>query len=311
MHFIITGGAGFIGSHLVELLLAQGHRVTVVDNLSTGCRGNLPSHPRLQFLLRDVSSCTAQDFIGPIDGVAHLAATPSVADSWAHPLATHQNNLSATVAVLELCQALQIPRLVFTSSAAVYGDRIQLPIREEQDTVPISPYGLQKLVGEQYGYLLSQQSQLSFVALRLFNVFGPRQLPDSPYSGVISIFKNAMENHQPITIFGDGSQSRDFVYVKDVAMAFAKALTQPMQPQQCLTCNVGTGKAISLLELVEVLQSAYPQWSQALSFAEARAGDIKQSQAAIEKARSLLDFVPQWTIEAGMRDFLQASLLAV
>ncbi len=148
MHFIVTGGTGFIGSHVTEQLLSEGHYVTVVDNLTTGSLINLPEHARLKFLHKDLLSCQLEDFIKPIDGIAHLATTPSVTESWLQPLAAHHNNLSATIAVIQLCQALEIPRLVFTSSAAVYGNPLQLPITEDHQTSPISPYGLQKLVSE-------------------------------------------------------------------------------------------------------------------------------------------------------------------
>lgn len=227
MHFIVTGGAGFIGSHLTEQLLVEGHNVTVVDNFTTGSLKNLPEHPRLRLLPKNILECQLENFTQPIDGIAHLAATPSVTQSWCQPLESHHNNLSAMIAVLLLCQALNISKLVFASSAAVYGNKIQLPISEAQQTSPISPYGLQKLVSEQYANLFAQQLGLSFVALRLFNVFGPRQDPKSPYSGVISIFTKAMQKGLPITIYGDGKQTRDFIYVKDVAVAFAKALTTP------------------------------------------------------------------------------------
>jgi len=232
MHFLVTGGAGFIGSHVTETLLSQGYRVTVVDNLSTGFLQNLSDHPNLQFIKKDVVDCNPQDFSSLIDGVAHLAATPSVGLSWEQPLKVHNNNLSATISVIELCKQLNIPKLVFASSASVYGNPIKLPILESHPTDPISPYGLQKLVSEQYGQLFAETLPLSFIALRIFNVFGPRQLPNSSYSGVLSIFLNSMRQGQPITIYGDGSQTRDFIYVKDVATVFTQALTLPLTSGQ-------------------------------------------------------------------------------
>ncbi|NEP11868.1 MAG: NAD-dependent epimerase/dehydratase family protein [Symploca sp. SIO2C1] len=301
MHFIVTGGAGFIGSHITEQLLSEEHSVTVVDNLTTGSLNNLPEHPRLKLLDKNILDCQPEDFIQPIDGIAHLAATPSVTDSWLQPLAAHHNNLSATIAVIELCQALNIPRLVFASSAAVYGDKTQLPISETQETSPISPYGLQKLVSEQYTNLFAQQLGLSFIALRFFNVFGPRQAPNSPYSGVISIFTKAMQQNLPITIYGDGKQTRDFIFVKDVAIAFTKALTISLPPGSCKTCNVGTGKQTSLLELVDILKTCFGKWNSELNFTTARTGDIKHSQANISQISSLLTFSPQWSVASGLR----------
>lgn len=301
MHFVITGGAGFIGSHLTEQLLIEGHSITIVDNLSTGSLKNLPEHPRLKLLLKNVLDCQPEDFPQPIDGIAHLAATPSVTQSWDEPLASHHNNLSAMVTVLLLCQALNIPRLVFASSAAVYGNNAQLPIFEEQQTCPISPYGLQKLVSEQYANLFAQQLGLSFIALRLFNVFGPRQDPKSPYSGVISIFTKAMQKGLPITIYGDGMQTRDFIYVKDIAVAFTKALTTSIPSGSCLICNVGIGQQTSLLELVNVLKTCLTQWKSEIHFTTARPGDIQHSQADISKAFSLLNFKPQCSVASGIR----------
>lgn len=229
MHFIITGGAGFIGSYLTEKLLSEGHKVTVVDNLITGNLNNLhDDQHNLKIITKNILDCHPLDFNYPIDGIAHLAATPSVSESWEKLMETHDNNLSTTIAVIQLCQKLNIPRLVFASSAAVYGTKITLPISENQPLQPISPYGLQKLFSEQYTSLLAQKIGFSFVSLRLFNVFGYRQLPTSPYSGVISILLAAMQENKPIVIYGDGTQTRDFIYVKDVAIALPLCLSVPL-----------------------------------------------------------------------------------
>lgn len=300
MHFLVTGGAGFIGSHLVDYLLAIGHHVTVIDNLSTGKLDNLTGHPRLTFLEQDILNCHATRFTIQYDGLAHLAATPSVTQSWIEPLATHTNNLSATIAAIELCHRLEIPRIVFASSAAVYGNPIQVPISEDSATTPLSPYGLQKLVGEQYINLLSKYFGISAVNLRMFNVFGPRQDPHSPYSGVISIFTQAMMSGLPISISGKGNQTRDFIYVKDVALVFKKALTIPLTPSDCLTCNIGTGTKTSILQLKESLQKYFPQWTASTNFSTPRLGDIQDSQADISKAQLYLDFAPQFSVQAGL-----------
>ncbi|BAZ10119.1 UDP-glucose 4-epimerase [Calothrix sp. NIES-4071] len=307
MHFIVTGGAGFIGSHLTEELLIEGHSVTVIDDLSTGSFNNLPKHPDLKLLLKNILDCQPRDFRMPIDGIAHLAATPSVTQSWNNPLQCHHNNLSTMMTVLQLCQALKIPRLVFASSAAVYGNKTQLPIQEEQQTSPISPYGLQKLVSEQYANLFAQQLDISFIALRLFNVFGPRQDPNSAYSGVISIFTKAVEKGLPITIYGDGTQTRDFIFVKDVAVAFTKALTTPLPQGLCMSCNVGTGQETSLLELVNMLENSFTQRKSNINFATARIGDIQNSLADISKVSLLLNFQPKWSVASGI-DMLVKSL---
>ena len=304
MHFLITGGAGFIGSHTTEKLLAEGHQVTVVDNLATGKLQNLPTHPRLRWLSKDILHCRAADFDSRFDGIAHLAATPSVAQSWKQPLVCHENNLSTIVAVLQLCQELQIPRLAFASSAAVYGNPHQVPIAEDSLTAPISPYGLHKLVGEQYLKLFSQQFDFAAVNLRLFNVFGSRQNPSSPYSGVISIFIEAMRQGLPISIYGDGTQTRDFVYVQDVATAFLKALTVPLNSGTCITCNIGTGQGISLFELIQSLNHCFPNWASDVRFAPARLGDIQYSLADISKADLYLSFKPQWSLQSGLKNFI-------
>ncbi len=301
MHFIVTGGAGFIGSHLIEHLLENGHTVTVVDNLSTGKLANLPQHYQLRFIFKNILDCQIEDFNSPIDGIAHLAATPSVTQSWNKPLEAHHNNLSNMISILLLCQALQIPRLVFASSAAVYGNKISLPIKEDQPKEPISPYGLQKLVSEQYGNLFAQDLNISFVGLRLFNVFGPRQDPDSPYSGVISLFSKAMQNNLPITIFGDGSQTRDFIYVKDVARAFSQALQIPLKGGSCYICNVGTGRETSLIELVEILKDSYGRPNPQIVFKHSRVGDIQKSQADLSQLSTILKFKPEWSVASGIK----------
>ncbi len=187
----------------------------------------------------------------------------------------------------------------------MYGEQTQLPISEERPTRPLSPYGWQKLCSEQYACLFSQKLGLSFVGLRLFNVFGPRQLPDSSYSGVISIFVNAMKQDLPITIYGDGTQTRDFIYVKDVAIALTKALVAPLTSGSCLVCNIGTGKPTSLLQLVQILKEGFSQWKSSINFVPDRPGDIRHSQADISKASLLLDFTPQWSIESGLQALIQ------
>ncbi len=302
MHFIITGGAGFIGSHLVESLLSDSHQITVIDNLSTGRFYNLLKYPNLNLLEEDVLACNSEQLLGQYDGLVHLAATPSVNQSWLDPLAIHKNNTSGTIATIQLCHALKIPRLVFASSAAVYGNPSQVPISEATPTHPISPYGLQKLASEQYIALFAKHLELSAVNLRLFNVFGPLQDPYSPYSGVISIFAKAMTQGSSLSINGDGTQTRDFIYVKDVARAFAQALTVPLDPGTHLTCNIGTGNAISLLQLKNTLQKVFPEWQGETSFRPPRPGDIQDSLADIRKARSYLGFDPKTSLETGLME---------
>jgi len=306
MHYIITGGAGFIGSHVVNKLLLNGHQVVVVDNLATGRLENLLIHPHLKILEKNLSDCRPEDFPEPIDGVAHLAATPSVVDSWLQPIQSHHNNLSSILSILLLCKSLNIPKLVFASSAAVYGDNNQPPISEMDCLCPISPYGLQKLVSEQYATMFANHFELSFIALRLFNVFGPHQLPNSLYSGVIFIFTSAMQKSSPIKIYGDGKQTRDFIYVDDVAEAFVRALTVSLPIGTSLTLNIGTGQGTSLLDLIDMLKPHFPQWVEEIHFFNPRTGDIKHSRAAVSQAFASLNFKSQWSVQSGIYQLAQS-----
>ncbi len=303
-HYLVTGGAGFIGSHLVELLLDGGHRITVVDDFSTGKRENLPSQRELSVVAGDLLTVTRDQLAGPFDGIVHLAALPSVNDSWTDLMAAHQLNLTATIRVLELAHAMHIARIVYASSAAVYGNPQSVPISEEDLTVPLSPYGLQKLVSEQYGRLFAQNQTLSFVALRFFNVFGARQVATSPYSGVISKFASAMRSGQPIKIHGDGKQTRDFVYVTDIARGIAQAL-EMVRLESYIVCNLGTGRAVSIRELAGTMRAVFPDWNGSVQAAPAPPGDIVHSQASIAAAGRLLGFRPAYSLETGLARMMQ------
>jgi UDP-glucose 4-epimerase len=303
-HYLITGGAGFIGSHLVELLLQAGHRVTVIDDFSTGRRENLPRHRELSVVAADLLKVTRDQLAGPFDSVVHLAALPSVNDSWTDVMAAHQLNLTATVRVVELARAMSIPRIVFASSAAVYGNPQNVPISEEHLTLPLSPYGLQKLASEQYGWLFARNQTFSFVALRFFNVFGPRQVATSPYSGVISKFASAMRSGHPIKIYGDGKQTRDFVYVTDIACGIVQAL-ETSSPEPYIVCNMGTGRAVSIRELAGAMRAMFPDWKEDFQTGPVPPGDIVHSQASIAAAGRLLGFRPAYSLEAGLARMLQ------
>ena len=304
MHIFITGGAGFIGSHIVESLVISGHRVTLLDDLSSGVRGNVPNHPRITFIEKDLLSHVATEWPRDLDAVIHLAALPSVAESWIELRRVHEINLSGTVHVLEGARHNRVPRFVFASSAAVYGDATTIPLREDARTEPLSPYGLQKLAGEQYGSMISRESGLQFIALRFFNVYGTRQLASSPYSGVISRFIEAINSGQAITIRGDGLQTRDFVYVKDVAQAVAAALHLPSLATNTLTCNIGSGTATSILELAGTLQQLKPDSRSPIEFGPLLPGEVLASRADIRKAAEELSFAPRWTLGRGLADML-------
>ena len=302
-HYLITGGAGFIGSHLVEWLLESGHRVTVIDDFSAGTRDNLPTHSELSIVEQDLLRLTNNELTGPFHAIVHLAALPSVTASWSNLLQAHAVNLTATVRVIELAQQLGIPRIVYASSAAVYGDSDVVPIEEMQRLRPTSPYGVQKVAGEEYGRLCSSKN-LSFVALRFFNVFGPRQVAGSPYSGVITIFAQAMGENRPITIFGGGGQTRDFVFVKDIALGIASAL-EMSDLNPFTVCNLASGTAVTIRQLVATMRQFFPEWSGSIKEAPARLGDIVRSAADISAARNLLSYQSRYSLESGLAEMLR------
>ncbi len=303
-HYLITGGAGFIGSHLVDLLLAEGQRATVVDDFSSGKRENLPRDPRCAILETDVLALTADQLPRDLDGVVHLAALPSVTASWSDVGRSHEMNLGATLRMIELARAMGISRIVYASSAAVYGNPSGSVVFEDDPTWPISPYGLQKLAGEHYGRLFASAA-LRFVALRFFNVFGPRQVATSPYSGVISKFAARMGAGQPITLDGGGAQTRDFIYVKDIARGILAAL-RAETPTPYTVCNLGTGRAISIRQLAEAMRERFPSWSAGIESGPALPGDIQHSQADIARAQRLLGFQPAFSLAAGLAEMTLA-----
>lgn len=304
MHILITGGAGFIGSHVTELLMASGYRITVLDDFSSGAQVNLPKHPCLTLLAKNMLAVPNEEWPHGIDAIIHLAALPSVADSWIKFREAHEINLTGTVRVLEAARRNHVPRVIFASSAAVYGNPAAVPLSENVRTEPVSPYGLHKLAGEQYGKMLAKESDVTFIALRIFNAYGARQPASSPYSGVITRFIHEMRSGKPATIRGDGSQTRDFVYVKDVAKAFAAALQIPTPAGNALTCNVGSGTATSILELARALQQIKPDWKTPVGYAELLPGEILASCADISKATNELSFFPEWTLKEGLLDLL-------
>lgn len=285
---LITGGAGFIGSHLVDVLLARGHSVRVLDNLSTGKRANLPlNNPHLELIEGDVADAelVARAMSG-CKAVAHLAAVASVQASVDDPVATHQSNLIGTLNVCEAMRAQGVKRVIFASSAAVYGQNGEgTAIDEDTPKSPLTPYAADKLASEHYLDFYRRQHGLEPAVFRFFNIFGPRQDPSSPYSGVISIFTERALAGLPITVFGDGEQTRDFVYVGDLVQVLVQALEADWL--EVGPVNVGLNKAASLNELLaaigEVLGDLPP-----VTHAEARAGDIRHSRAS--NARLLLRY---------------------
>jgi UDP-glucose 4-epimerase len=299
---LVTGGAGFIGSHLTEALLKQGHRVRVLDNFSTGKRENLmfdrPS-PDLEIREGDIRTLkVCQSAMETIDVVFHQAALPSVQQSIEDPLTSNSVNVEGTLNLLQAGKEKGVKRFIYASSCAVYGDDPVLPKREEMAPVPLSPYAVQKWIGEQYCRLFFQLYGLETISLRYFNIFGPRQDPNSIYSGVIPRFINALLKKSPPIIFGDGEQSRDFTYVEDVVQANLLAMTG--RRVQGDAVNVACGKRTSLNQLLEILKKIFETELSPIH-QEARTGDIRHSQADIRKGRGLIQYVPKVQIEAGLR----------
>ncbi len=304
---LVSGGAGFIGSHLAEALLARGNRVRVVDNLATGHRRNLAhlgdSYEWIQGNLADPEVCRAA--AEGVAAVLHQAAIPSVPRSVAEPLLSHASGPTATINLLEAARAAGARRFVFAASSSAYGDTVELPKHEAMMPLPLSPYAAGKLAGEHYVRVYARTMGLDGVSLRYFNVFGPRQDPSSPYSGVISLFARTMAAGTRPVIFGDGSQTRDFTYVANVVQANLRALDAP-GPLGGEALNVGTGRRISLLDLVVALNRALGT-DLAPEFRPPRAGDVRDSQASLDRARATLGYAPEVDFEQGLRRTLGAS----
>jgi len=301
--YLVTGGAGFIGSHLAEELLRRGHRVRVVDSLITGKRANLASIAAAEFIEGDLADAdvAAKAAMG-MDYVLHQAAIPSVPRSVDDPAPTTRANITATLNILVAARAAGVKRLVYAGSSAAYGDTPTLPKHEEMPTRPLSPYALQKLVGEQYCQLFTQLYRFPTVTTRYFNVFGPRQDPGSPYSGVISLFATAVLAGQTPIIHGDGEQTRDFTYIANVVDGVLRACEAPNVAGEVI--NVATGQRTSLNELLRVLNRLV-NVNVRPTYKETRAGDVRDSQADISKAKALLGYEPTVSLEDGLRHTLE------
>jgi nucleoside-diphosphate-sugar epimerase len=298
-HYLVTGGAGFIGSHLSEELSRRGHHVRVADSLVTGSRSNLDHLPAVEFVQGDLAD---QDFARRVtegvDFVLHQAALPSVPRSVKDPITSNRANVDATLNVLVAARDANVRRLVFAGSSSAYGNTQSLPKHEGMPNNPLSPYALQKVVGEQYLQMFTSLYDLETVTIRYFNVFGPRQDPSSPYSGVISLFAAALLENRAPTIYGDGEQTRDFTYVANVVDGVLRACEAPRASGQII--NVATGIRISLNQLFETMRRLIgvdikPQ------YAENRAGDVRDSQADITRAREILGYQPLVSFEEGLR----------
>ncbi len=296
--YLVTGGAGFIGSHVVEALVARGERVRVVDNLSTGRSENLVHIDGVDLVIGDLADpAVANGAVEGVDYVVHLAALPSVPGSIKDPLAWNHANVTATLSLLVAAQRCAVERFVFSSSSSVYGNVATLPVTEDMLPEPISPYALQKLTGERYLRLFYDLHGLETVSVRYFNVFGPRQHPASAYSGVISLFARCLIEERAPTIHGDGEQTRDFTYVGNVVDGTLRACVAPGAAGQ--VCNVSCGGRVSLNALFRTMR-AMTESRVEPEYTEPRVGDVRDSYADITRARELLGYEPAVSLEEGL-----------
>jgi nucleoside-diphosphate-sugar epimerase len=297
-HYLVTGGAGFIGSHLCEELVRRGERVRVVDSLITGKRQNLAHLPQVEFMEGDLADIdVARRAAHGIEYVLHQAAIPSVPRSVEDPLTSNRANIDASVNILVAARDAKVKRLVYAGSSSAYGNSEVLPKVETMPAAPLSPYALQKLVAEQYCQMFTTLYGFDTVTIRYFNVFGPRQDPLSPYSGVISLFISALCDGRRPTIYGDGEQTRDFTYVANIVDGVLRACHAPGASGEVI--NVATARRISLNQLFAIVKreagsSLEPDYS------DPRAGDVRDSQADIGKAQRLLGYTPIVSFEEGL-----------
>lgn len=307
-HCLVTGGAGFIGSHLVEGLLRAGHQVRVLDDLSTGSMRNMQAvHQQLEaegvaFSLETmdgsilVPAVLTEAMVG-VDYVFHQAALPSVAFSLQDPLQCNRVNVEGTLCVLMAACEAGVKRVIYAGSSSAYGDSPTLPKQEEQPPNPLSPYAVAKLTGEHYCRVFAHVHGLETVILRYFNVFGTRQNPNSQYAAVIPAFIKALLQDQPLYVYGDGHQSRDFTYVANVVQGNMLAMTAPHVAGQVI--NLALGGRTTLLEVIAYLEGLSQRQAQVMLLPP-RAGDVKHSQADITRAKTLLGFETTVDVEEGL-----------
>ena len=311
MKTLVTGGAGFIGSHIVQRLLDDGHQVTVIDNLSTGDRDNLADvAERIEFIegdIRDPEHCDRA--CEGTELIFHVAALPSVPRSIANPWASHDHNVNGTMQLLEAARRAGSRRVVFSSSSSVYGDTAVLPKVETMEPLCRSPYATAKLAAEQYVLAYARAGLMEGVALRYFNVFGPRQSPNSAYAAVIPAFLEAARTGSVATVHGDGEQTRDFTYVDNVVQANMKAAFGAAEKVNGWVTNAGAGSRASLNQLLDLVETVTGKQVKR-NYGPPRAGDVRDSQASLDRAREVLGYQPEVDLETGLRrtwDWFQTS----
>jgi len=298
---LVTGGGGFIGSNLTEALLKKGCVVRVLDNFSTGKRENLifdKKYPSLEIIEGDICDLkTCQKAVRKVDYVFHQAALPSVQRSIEDPEASNAINVGGTLNILLAARDEKVKRVIYASSSSIYGDTPTLPKHEEMNPTPLSPYALQKYVGEQYCRLFHQLYGLDTISLRYFNIFGPKQDPNSLYSAVIPKFIDALLHGHPPIIFGDGEQSRDFTYIENVVQANLLAMSAERVHGEAI--NIACGKRTSLNQLLNILKDILGS-AQAPIYEETRKGDVKHSLADIRRGKEVINYAPIAEIEVGL-----------
>ena len=302
-HYLVTGGAGFIGSHLSEELVRRGHRVRVVDSLITGKRANLAHVPNVEFIEGDLADFpVATRAVRGVDYVLHQAAIPSVPRSVEDPITSNRANIDASLNLLVAARDAGVKRVVYAGSSSAYGNSATMPKVETMPTAPLSPYALQKLVAEQYCQMFTRLYGLETVTIRYFNVFGPRQDPSSPYSGVISLFIKALFENQRPKIYGDGEHTRDFTYVANVVDGVLRACHAKDASGEVI--NVATNGRVSLNQLFTTLRTLVGANVEPI-YDKPRAGDVRDSQADINKAARLLGYTPLVTFEQGLKNTVE------
>lgn len=302
---LVTGGAGFIGSHIVDRLLKEGFEVTVIDDLSTGRRDNIAHHQNrkdFHFIKGDIrNTALVKKVVDDVDAVFHEAALVSVPRSIENPLLTNEINVSGTLNLLKACTDANVKRFIHASSTAIYGETETLPQHEMLMPQPISPYAVSKLAAENYVKIYHKVYGLNTICLRYFNVYGPRQTY-SPYSGVITIFINRLLKNEPPIIYGDGEQTRDFAYIQDVVEANMLALTKKTAIGEVL--NIATGTTTTINQLAAMLQQIMKTNLKPV-YTDPRPGDIKHSYADVTKAKKLLQYNPKISLKNGLIELVK------